>query len=103
MTGETYRSGKANRPPWRVGPRPDQRNNRGEPKPAGVDASYLCANCDTRLRSALPLPYCSLACKSQATTVRAYRSAFATWGRATLPEDVAQALRIKMVDALAGG
>lgn len=35
--------------------------------------------------------------------MRAFRSAFATSGYATLREDVAQALRIKMAHALAGG
>jgi len=54
-------------------------------------------------RAARPLPYCSLACKSQAKTVRAFRAAFATYCRATLPDDVAQGLRIRMAHALAGG
>lgn len=76
----------------------------GTPKPDKVaDASYRCANCDSRFRSARPAPYCGLACKDQAKTIRAFRAAFASYGRHDLPEDVTQALRIKMAHALAGG
>jgi 5-methylcytosine-specific restriction endonuclease McrA len=66
-------------------------------------SSYLCANCDTRFQAGRPVPYCSLACKWQAKTVRAFRSAFDTYGRDTLPADVEQGLRIKMAMALSGG
>ena len=55
-----------------------------------------CARTATRVRSALPLPYCSLARQFQAKTERAFRSAFATYARATLPEDVAQALWVEV-------
>lgn len=98
-TGETYRRGKftvhMSARVW-IGASGKAKHQ------AKVEASYLCANCDTRFRSARPLPYCSLACKSQAKAVRAFRSAFATYGRA-LPEDVAQGPRIKMAHGLAGG
>ena len=64
---------------------------------------YVCANCDSRCRTTQPAPFCSPACQAQAQTVRAFRAAFATYGRHSLPEDVAQGLRIKMAHALAGG
>ena len=65
---------------------------------------YLCANCDVRFQSGSRLTaFCSLACKSQAGVVRAFQSAFSTYGRNSLPEDVEQALRIQMAHALSGG
>ena len=65
---------------------------------------YLCANCDVRFQTGSRLTaFCSLACRSQAGVVRAFRSAFSTYGRNSLPEDVEQALRIQMAHALSGG
>lgn len=65
---------------------------------------YLCANCATRFQcGSRPTAFCSLACKSQACVVRVFRASFATYGRDSLPEDVTQALRIKMAHALSGG
>jgi len=67
-------------------------------------SSYLCANCDARFTAGAQLrPFCSIGCKSQAKTVRAFRAAFATYGRLSLPADVEQGLRIKLAHALAGG
>jgi len=69
-----------------------------------VHSSCLCANCDARFTAGAQLcPFCSLACKWQAKTVRAFRAAFATYGRFSLPADVEQGLRIKLAHALAGG
>lgn len=63
-----------------------------------------CVNCDGRYQGApASTPLCSLACESQARTVRAFRSAFATYGRHSLPPEVEQGLRIQMAHALASG
>ena len=65
---------KADRPPRTAGLGPDRRGNRGEATAGGRGCELPARNCDTRFRSAHPLPYC----KSQANTVRAFRPAFAT-------------------------
>ncbi len=107
-------------PPWPMGDPADRRVAQLRPlhrsreracgsAPTGpiTSRSPRCATCARTATVASepgrPTPYCSLACKAQAKTVRAFRAAFATYGRASLPKDVAQALRIKMAHALAGG
>ena len=84
---------------------------RGQPakrrKPAAPPAAalkYLCANCDEFFTpEGRPGPFCSRACKSKASTVRAFRAAFSTYGRNSLPDDVRDALQIVMAQALSGG
>jgi len=72
--------------------------------PPAVPLKYLCANCDEFFfPEGRPGPFCSRACKSRAGAVRAFRSAFSTYGRNSLPDDVRDALKIVMAQALSGG
>ncbi len=63
-----------------------------------------CANCDAQFQFGSEFTaFCSLACNSQARLVRAFRLAFAMYGRDSLPTEVEQGLRVKMAQTLAGG
>jgi 5-methylcytosine-specific restriction endonuclease McrA len=72
-------------------------------------SQYTCANCALvfRARQSGPAePYCSLRCKDEAKAVRYARARLAEYGTcrvAELPEDIQDAIQMKIAHALAGG
>ena len=66
-------------------------------------AYYTCVNCDRCFASrGYRTPYCSVACHDQAKAVRYFRRRTAQYGK-HLPEDIRDAIAIKLAHAVSGG